>query len=73
MVTEGECPHQGVDKYVTTHGMACRECLTKEDFDAYPGWTDELGKKHAGMREQLETSRARTDQLARNLGRASAG
>jgi hypothetical protein len=73
MATEGECPHQGVDKYVTTHGMACRECLTEDDFNAYPGWTDELGETHAGMKERLRASKAMADQLDRNLGRASAG
>lgn len=56
-----ECSHNVMDKYLVNrpnHMLACKECLTEEDFKRYPQW-----------KQRMESYERRVQQLAVNLGR----
>jgi hypothetical protein len=61
-----ECPHSGEGKYLTARGkpgawegfLACKECLTEQDYARHPGW-----------KKRMESGVRKAAQLDKNLGR----
>jgi hypothetical protein len=52
-MTQPECPHDVIEKFVTKHGLVCEKCLTEADFKAYPGWKKRLETKDLGRAAQV--------------------
>ena len=59
-MSQPECPCDIDSKYVTKHGLACRNCLVEPDFKGYPDW-----KKSLDIRDR------KAEQLDKNLGRTA--
>jgi hypothetical protein len=54
-----------MEKWLTTRGLLCEQCLTDFDFNKYPGWKERMQRRQ--QRAQIARANFHRSELPRGM------